>query len=84
MPALEAQQSGTPVITTAGSAMSEFSAPHDILVNPYEVSDIRDAMQTIVGRKGAPVGADEHPASSGHDLSWEKTALLTAELYARL
>lgn len=84
LPALEAQQSGTPVITTAGSAMSEFSAPHDILVNPYEVSDIRDAMQTIVGRKGAPVGAGEHPASSGHDLSWEKTALLTAELYARL
>ena len=84
LPALEAQQSGTPVITTAASAMSEFSAPHDILVDPYEVSDIRDAMKSLAERQHSATGAREQQAQTGPDLSWAKTAARTAELYASL
>lgn len=84
LPALEAQQSGTPVITTAASAMSEFSAPHDILVDPYEVSDIRDAMKSLAERQHSSTGPGEHQTRISHDLSWAKTAALTAELYASL
>jgi len=79
LPALEAQQSGTRVITSRGSAMEEFSSEHDLLVDPLEVDSLIGAMEAVVERVLADDGQPLHCAGSG--LSWQKTARLTAEVY---
>jgi O-antigen biosynthesis alpha-1,3-mannosyltransferase len=82
LPALEAQQSGTRVITSLGSAMGEFSSEHDLLVDPLEVDSLIEAMETAVELEstgdGRPVQGD------GSGLSWQKTARLTAEVYKKV
>jgi glycosyltransferase involved in cell wall biosynthesis len=82
LPALEAQQSGTRVITSRGSAMAEFSSEHDLLVDPLEVDSLIEAMETVVERVLADNGRPLHCAGSG--LSWQKTARLTAEVYKKV
>ena len=82
LPALEAQQSGTRVITSRGSAMAEFSSEHDLLVDPLEVASLIEAMETVVERVLADAGRPLQCAGSG--LSWQKTARLTAEVYKKV
>lgn len=82
LPALEAQRSGTRVITSRGSAMAEFSGEHDLLVDPLEVDSLIEAMETVVDRVLADNGQPLHCAGSG--LSWQKTARLTAEVYKKV
>jgi glycosyltransferase involved in cell wall biosynthesis len=82
LPALEAQQSGTRVITSRGSAMVEFSSEHDLLVDPLEVDSLIEAMETVVERGLADDGRPLQCAGSG--LSWQKTARLTAEVYKKV
>ena len=82
LPALEAQQSGTRVITSRGSAMAEFSSEHDLLVDPLEVDSLIEAMETVVERVLADAGRPLQCAGSG--LSWQKTARLTAEVYQKV
>lgn len=79
LPALEAQQSGTRVITSAGSAMAEFSGEHDLLVEPQEVDSLMEAMTTVVELQSANSGQPLRCGGSG--LSWQKTAQLTADVY---
>ena len=82
LPALEAQQSGTRVITSCGSAMAEFASEHDLLVDPLEVDSLIEAMDTVVERVLADDGRPLQFAGSG--LSWQKTARLTAEVYKKV
>ena len=82
LPALEAQQSGTRVITSRGSAMAEFSSEHDVLVDPLEVDSLIEAMETVVERVLVDAGRPLQCAGSG--LSWQKTARLTAEVYQKV
>ena len=82
LPALEAQQSGTRVITSRGSAMAEFSSEHNLLVDPLEVDSLIEAMETVVERVLADDGRPLQCAGSG--LSWQKTARLTAEVYKKV
>ncbi|MEL0138189.1 MAG: glycosyltransferase, partial [Halieaceae bacterium] len=82
LPALEAQQSGTRVITSRGSAMAEFSSEHDLLVDPLEVDSLIEAMETVVEHVLADDGRPLQCAGSG--LSWQKTARLTAEVYKKV
>lgn len=48
MPILEAQAAGRPVITGNISAMPEASGDGALLVNPFDVDEIRDAITSIV------------------------------------
>ncbi|MEK9655643.1 MAG: hypothetical protein VW202_08055, partial [Halieaceae bacterium] len=79
---LEAQQSGTRVITSLGSAMAEFSSEHDLLVDPLEVDSLIEAMETVVEHVLADKCRPLQNAGSG--LSWQKTARLTAEVYKKV
>ncbi len=53
LPVLEAMRTGTPVITSRGSAMAEITGTAAILIDPYSVDEIIKAMNTIInnGRK---------------------------------
>jgi alpha-1,3-rhamnosyl/mannosyltransferase len=79
LPALEAQQSGTRVITSRGTAMAEFASEHDLLVDPLEVDSLIEGMASAVESKLAADGRALESHGSG--LSWQNTARLTAEVY---
>lgn len=47
LPILEAMLLGTPVITSNTSSLPEVAGDAAILVNPYKIEDIRDAIRTL-------------------------------------
>ena len=81
LPALEAQQSGTRVITSRGSAMAEFASEHDLLVDPLEVDSLIEGMASAMELElaGDGLALDSH----GSGLSWQNTARLTADVYQK-
>ena len=81
LPALEAQQSGTRVITSRGSAMAEFASEQDLLVEPLEVDSLIEGMVSAV--ELALVGDGRALDSHGSGLSWQNTARLTADVYQK-
>ena len=81
LPALEAQQSGTRVITSRGSAMAEFASEQDLLVDPLEVDSLIEGMASAVALESAGDGRVLESAGSG--LSWQNTARLTADVYKK-
>ena len=82
LPALEAQQSGTRVVTSRGSAMAEFSSEHDLLVDPLEVDSLIEGMASAVESESLVYGSALQ--SSGSELSWQNTARLTADVYEKV
>lgn len=48
IPILEAQKCGVPVITSNVSAMPEISGVGAVLINPYDVNDIKNAIEKII------------------------------------
>ena len=81
LPALEAQQSGTRVITSRGSAMAEFASEQDLLVEPLEVDSLIEGMVSAV--ELALVGDGRALDSHGSRLSWQNTSRLTADVYQK-
>jgi len=81
LPALEAQQSGSRVITSRGSAMAEFASEHDLLVDPLEVDSLIEGMASAVELESA--GGGQTLQSGGSGLSWQNTARLTADVYQK-
>ena len=81
LPALEAQQSGTRVITSRGSAMAEFASEQDLLVEPLEVDSLIEGMASAMELElaGDGLALDSH----GSGLSWQNTARLTADVYQK-
>ena len=81
LPALEAQQSGTRVITSRGSAMAEFASEQDLLVEPLEVDSLIEGMASAMelALAGDGLALDSH----GSGLSWQNTARLTADVYQK-
>ncbi len=47
LPILEAMQLGTPVITSTASSLPEVAGDAAVLVDPYRIDSIRDAIRTI-------------------------------------
>ena len=82
LPALEAQQSGTTVVTSLGSAMAEFVSDSDVLVDPFDVSDIKRAMQVIAETDENCL--QERGTLPADELSWAKTANATIGVYSAL
>ena len=81
LPALEAQRSGTPTITSAGSAMAEFNCAADTLVNPFDVQDIAAAISRAALEPPVTISLAEAPAAA---LTWNLTAQKTQAVYQQL
>ena len=81
LPALEAQRSGTPTITSAGSAMAEFNCAADTLVNPLDVQDIAAAISHAALEPSVTISLAETPAA---ELTWDRTAQKTQAVYQQL
>ncbi|AKG24644.1 glycosyltransferase family 4 protein [Calothrix sp. 336/3] len=79
-PVLEAMACGTPVITSNLSSLPEVAGDAAILINPYNISEITEAMYTIATNnqeRDRLITAGSHQVKK---FSWQKTGQATAEI----
>ena len=74
LPVLEAMQSATPVITSNVSSMPEVAGNAALLVNPFEISEIREAMQKILEDEALCQNITQEGLEQAKKFSWENTA----------
>ena len=77
LPAIEAQASGSRVLTSRGSAMEEFVDPSALLVDPLDTDEIKRGLHEAFANASAATVAD---AASR---TWREVAVETAEVYRR-
>ncbi|RUM88846.1 MAG: hypothetical protein DSZ23_04010 [Thermodesulfatator sp.] len=84
LPILEGFQAGLPVITSNCSSMPEVAGDAALLVDPYDVRQIRDAIRSVVLDKVATKSLKEAGSKRLKAFSWEKTAASTIKIYEKL
>ena len=77
-PALEAMACGTPVITSNLSSMPEVVGDAALLVNPYNIGEIAEAMQAIADSLELRSRLRSLGLARSAQFSWEKTGQATA------
>jgi glycosyltransferase involved in cell wall biosynthesis len=80
LPVLEAMACGTPVITSNLSSLPEVAGDAAILIDPYNVAEITDAMQMVANDSGLRSQLSERGLARSHQFSWERTGLATMEI----
>jgi glycosyltransferase involved in cell wall biosynthesis len=83
LPVLEAIACGTPVVTSHLSSLPEVTGDAAILINPYSVDEIRDAMQTIANDEQLRLKLKSLSLQRAKLFSWEKTGKETREILQR-
>jgi glycosyltransferase involved in cell wall biosynthesis len=78
LPVLEAMACGTPVITSNLSSLPEVAGDAAILINPYHVEEIADAMQLVAENGGVRNSLRQAGIARSSKFSWKKTGLATA------
>jgi glycosyltransferase involved in cell wall biosynthesis len=81
LPVLEAMACGTPVVTSAGTAMEEVAADAAVLVDPLSISAIGDGIREAIARREELVPAGLARARS---FTWKRTADAVVELWGEL
>jgi len=84
LPILEAMSCGAPVITSDTSSMPEVAGDAALLVNPYDIPSIADAMKRLMSDKALR----EHLIRSGlkrvKHFSWKRCAEETLRIFNRV
>lgn len=83
LPVLEAMACGTPVITSNLSSLPEVVGEAAILINPYNVGEITEAMQTIINDSEWRSHLSQQSIIRANQFSWEKTGQATVEVLSR-
>ncbi len=83
-PIIEAQSYGCPVITSSVSSMPEIASKGAILVNPYNVSEIKNAIKKISENKNIKENTIKEGYKNIKRFSWEKCARETIKCYRSL
>ncbi|MBW4592874.1 MAG: glycosyltransferase family 4 protein [Brasilonema angustatum HA4187-MV1] len=79
-PVLEAMACGTPVITSNLSSLPEVVGEAALLINPYNVDEMTQAMQTIATDSALRQHLSTQSINRASQFSWEKTGLATVEV----
>jgi len=79
IPVLEAFQSGTPVITSAGTAMEEVAGDAALLVDPFDVESIARGMSAVVKDSELSTSLQSKGMQRSYDFSWERSSELLWE-----
>ncbi|HBW57603.1 MAG TPA: mannosyltransferase, partial [Oscillatoriales bacterium UBA8482] len=79
-PVLEAMACGTPVITSNLSSLPEVGGKAALYVNPYQVEEITEAMETLVNNTEMRSHLRQLGLTQVQQFSWEKTGEKTAEV----
>ncbi|WP_017318969.1 glycosyltransferase family 4 protein [Mastigocladopsis repens] len=82
-PVLEAMACGTPVITSNLSSLPEVAGDAAVVINPYNVEEMTEAMQTIATDSALRQHLSTQGISRASQFSWEKTGLATVEVLSR-
>ncbi|MCJ7617944.1 MAG: glycosyltransferase family 4 protein [Desulfobacterales bacterium] len=80
-PILEAMACGTPVITSNISSMPEVAGGAAILVDPYDVDALAEAMHGVLTDKGLRESLVKKGLERVKQFSWEKCAEETIKVY---
>jgi glycosyltransferase involved in cell wall biosynthesis len=83
LPVLESMACGTPVITSNLSSLPEVAGDAAILIDPYKVEEITDAMQAIANDSGLRSHLSQLGLARASQFSWEKTGRETVEVLKR-
>lgn len=73
LPLLEAQASGTPVLTSTVSSMPEISGPDAVLVDPTDEYSMQNGVEAILLRGGKSHDISRRSISFAKSYSWEKS-----------
>jgi len=84
LPVLEALASKTPVISSNLTSLPEVAADAAILINPYVVDEITQAMETIAEDEALRQELIQSGVQRVKQFSWEKTAKETLKVYRAL
>jgi glycosyltransferase involved in cell wall biosynthesis len=80
LPILEAMACGTPVITSNLSSMPEVAGDAALLVNPYSIGEIAEAMQTVARDSQLRSHLKTASLARAEQFSWNKTGTATANI----
>lgn len=83
LPVLEAMACGTPVITSNLSSLPEITGDAAILINPYKVEEINNAMNMIANDTELRSRLSILSLQQAQKFSWQKTAEATKEVLIR-
>jgi glycosyltransferase involved in cell wall biosynthesis len=83
-PVLEAMACGTPVITSHLSSLPEVTGDAALLVNPYEVSELAQAMQQLCDDPALRSQLKQRGLERAKSFSWQKTGQATVEVLRQL
>ncbi|MEW6608545.1 MAG: glycosyltransferase family 1 protein [bacterium] len=81
LPVVEAMACGTPIIASATTATAEVVEDAGILVNPYNVAEITQAMGQVLTNTTLANELREKGIQRAKFFSWEKTANETLKIY---
>ncbi len=84
MPILEAMSCGCPVITSNVTACPEVAGDAALLVNPYSVEEIREAMERIIDDKHLREELSEKGIERAKQFTWEKSAQKHLEVFRKV
>ena len=74
IPILEAQQCGTPVLTSNISALPQVAGESAALVDPYDEDSIRDGLRKLLTDKSLQKELIEKGYNNAARFSWESSA----------
>ena len=81
LPPLESMACGTPVITSNTSSLPEVVGDAGIMVDPYDVDRLADAMHKVLSNDGLREDKIKKGLERAKMFSWDKTARETLEVY---
>jgi len=81
IPALEAMACGTPVVTTRTSSLPEVVGDAAVLVDPYQVEDIAQALERVLSDEGLRARLQEAGLVQAQRFTWEGAARTLLSAY---
>jgi glycosyltransferase involved in cell wall biosynthesis len=83
-PPLEAMACGTPVITTANSAMLDYVGDAGLLVPPKDERALSQAIETLLSNPMLQQRLSHEGRRRAAKFTWERTAIRTLEVYEKV
>jgi len=84
LPVLEAMACGCPVITSNVSSLPEVVGEAGILIDPYSVEELAQAMITVLEDDGLKRGMSRESVAQAQKFSWEKAGEAYLSLFTEL
>jgi glycosyltransferase involved in cell wall biosynthesis len=81
LPVIEAMACGTPVITSSVSSLPEVAGDAALLVDPYNIQSIADAMRQVIENPAVAMDLREKGLQRAGLFTWERAARETLAVY---